>query len=163
VISRASAAGCEALVATVDVPVVGKRERDLRTGMSIPVRLRASSAANAALPLPWLWRMLNGPEITFVAPGDDASSIGEYANRELTDPARTWDDLSLIRHRWDGPLLVKGVMSPADAFAAAENGADSIIVSNPWRATDEQCARCRHRDAANCRCGWRSSRGLPRR
>lgn len=167
-ISRASAAGCEALVATVDVPVVGKRERDLRTGMSIPVRLRASSAANAALRLPWLWRMLNGPEITFgslvdVAPGDDASSIGEYANSELTDPARTWDDLSLIRHRWDGPLLVKGVMSPADALAAAENGADSIIVSNPWRATDEQCARCRHRDAADCRCGWRSSRGLPRR
>ena len=65
VISPAYAAGCEALVATVDVPVVGKRERDLRTGMSIPARLRASNAANAALRLPWLWRMLNGPEITF--------------------------------------------------------------------------------------------------
>ena len=134
-IERATAAGYEALVVTVDVPVVGKRERDLRNGMSLPVKLRASGAANAALRLPFLWRMLNGPEITFasladLAPGDDASSIGEYANRELTDPARTWTDLAMIRCRWDGPLLVKGVMSPADARAAVENGADGIIVSN---------------------------------
>lgn len=134
-ISRAAAAGYEALVVTVDVPVVGKRERDLRNGMSLPVRLRASSAANAALRLPWMLRMLNGPEITFasladLAPGDDASSIGEYADRELTDPARTWADLAMVRRRWDGPLLVKGVMTAADAVAAVKNGADGIIVSN---------------------------------
>ena len=64
-IDRAKAAGYEALVITVDVPVVGKRERDLRNGMSLPVRVRPASVANAALRLPWLWRMLNGPEITF--------------------------------------------------------------------------------------------------
>jgi L-lactate dehydrogenase (cytochrome) len=134
-ISRAAAAGYEALVVTVDVPVVGKRERDLRNGMSLPIQLRASGVANAALRLPWLWRMLSGPEITFAnlrdfAPGDDASSIAEYANRELTDPARTWSDLALIRRRWDGPLLVKGVLSPADALTAVKHGADGIIVSN---------------------------------
>jgi len=134
-IDRAKAAGYEALVVTVDVPVVGKRERDLRNGMSLPVRVRPASVANASLRLPWLWRMLNGPEITFaslaeVAPGDDASSIGEYASRELTDPARTWEDLSMIRKRWDGPLLVKGVMNRHDAIAAVDHGADGIIVSN---------------------------------
>lgn len=134
-IDRAAAAGYEALVVTIDVPAVGKRERDLRNGMSLPVRLRTASAANAALHMPWLWRMLNGPEITFanlvdVASGDDASSIGEYVNRELTDPTRTWADLAMIRRLWDGPLVVKGVMSPADAVAAVESGVDGIIVSN---------------------------------
>lgn len=134
-INRAKVAGYEALVVTVDVPVVGKRERDLRNGMSLPVRVRPSSIANAACRLPWVWRMLNGPEITFgslkeIAPGDDASSIGEYANRELTDPARTWHDLSMIRKHWDGPLLVKGVMSRGDAIAAVNHGADGVIVSN---------------------------------
>lgn len=134
-INRARTAGYEALVVTIDVPVVGKRERDLRNGMSLPVRVRPASVANAALRLPWLWRMLNGPEITFgslaeIAPGDDASSIGEYTNRELTDPARTWEDLAMIRKRWDGPLLVKGVMNRGDAVAAVDHGADGVIVSN---------------------------------
>lgn len=134
-ISRAKAAGYEALVVTIDVPVVGKRERDLRNGMSLPVRVRAGNAVNAATRLPWLWRLLNGPEVTFaslsgLAPGDDASSVGEYTNRELTDPARTWDDLAMIRKRWEGPLLVKGVMSPHDARSAVANGADGVIVSN---------------------------------
>ncbi|MGI9622017.1 MAG: alpha-hydroxy acid oxidase, partial [Acidimicrobiales bacterium] len=134
-ITRAENAGYEALVVTIDVPVVGKRERDLRNGMSLPVRVRPSSAANASTRLPWVYRMLNGPEITFaslagLAPGDDASSIGEYTNRELTDPARTWQDLAMIRRRWNGPLLVKGVMNRFDAQAAVENGADGIIVSN---------------------------------
>lgn len=134
-ISRARGAGYEALVVTVDVPVVGKRERDLRNGMSLPVRVRPASALDAARRLPWLWGMLNGPEITFgsltdIAPGDDASSIGEYTSRELTDPTRTWEDLAMIRRRWEGPLLVKGVMSARDAEAAVANGADGIIVSN---------------------------------
>jgi L-lactate dehydrogenase (cytochrome) len=134
-VTRAKAAGYEALVVTVDVPVVGKRERDLRNGMSLPVRVRPRNVVDAALHLPWLWRMLCGPEITFasltgIAEGDDASSIGEYASRELTDPARTWADLRSLRFSWDGPLLVKGVMTPSDARAAVDNGADGVIVSN---------------------------------
>ena len=134
-INRAKASGYEALVVTIDVPVVGKRERDLRNGMSLPVRLRPRNIVDAALHLPWLWQMLNGPEITFasltsIASDDDVSSIGEYADRELTDPARTWEDLKSLRRAWDGPLLVKGVMTPSDARAAVKSGADGIIVSN---------------------------------
>jgi len=134
-IARAKAAGCEALIVTVDVPVVGKRERDLRNGMSLPVRLRPRNALNAATRLRWVRNIVNGPEITFgsltdIAPGDDATSIGEYTNRELTDPSRTWSDLAMIRRRWDGPLIVKGVMSEADALHAVANGADGVMVSN---------------------------------
>lgn len=134
-VSRAKAAGYEALVVTVDVPVVGKRERDLRNGMSLPVRVRPRSIVDVSLHLPWLWRMLNGPEITFasltgIATGDDASSIGEYVDRELTDQTRTWADLEALRRSWDGPLLVKGVMTPGDARAAVDAGADGVVVSN---------------------------------
>ncbi len=134
-ITRAEQAGYEALVVTVDVPVVGKRERDLRNGMSLPVRLRPTNIANSATRVGWLRKMLDGPEITFASlaglvPGDDASSLGDYVNRELTDQKRTWEDLSMIRRRWEGPLLVKGVLSPEDALAAVDHGADGIVVSN---------------------------------
>lgn len=134
-IARAKAVACEALIVTIDVPVVGKRERDLRNGMSLPVRLRPGNALHAATRLRWLRNIVNGPEITFgsltdIAPGDDASSIGEYTSRELTDPSRTWADLAMIRRQWHGPLVVKGVMSAADAVHAVDHGADGVMVSN---------------------------------
>ena len=134
-IDRAGNSGYEALVVTVDVPVVGKRERDLANGMSLPVRIRPKNALNTLRKPRWLFGLLNGPDITFAnlagfAAGDDASSIGEYTDRELVDQTRTWDDLELIRKRWSGPLLVKGVMTPEDAISAVDAGADGIIVSN---------------------------------
>ncbi len=134
-IDRAGNSGYEALVVTVDVPVVGKRERDLANGMSLPVRIRPKNALNTLRKPKWLLGLLNGPDITFAnlagfAAGDDASSIGEYTDRELVDQTRTWDDLELIRKRWSGPLLVKGVMTPEDAISAIDAGADGIIVSN---------------------------------
>lgn len=134
-IDRAAAAGYEALVVTIDVPMVGKRERDLRNGMSLPLRFRPSTVGDLAFRLPWLLRMLNGPEVTFanlrgLAPGDDATNIGAYVDRELTDPTRVWADLAVIRRRWNGPLVVKGILSPADAIKALEHGADGVIVSN---------------------------------
>ena len=134
-IDRAGNSGYEALVVTVDVPVVGKRERDLANGMSLPVRIRPKNALNTLRKPKWLLGLLNGPDITFAnlagfAAGDDASSIGEYTDRELVDQTRTWDDLELIRKRWAGPLLVKGVMTPEDAISAVDAGADGIIVSN---------------------------------
>ncbi|MCH1513139.1 MAG: alpha-hydroxy acid oxidase [Acidimicrobiales bacterium] len=134
-IDRAKRAGYEALVVTVDVPVVGKRERDLTNGMSLPVRIRPKNALNTLRKPGWLMGLLTGPEITFsnltgIAQGDDASSIGEYTDRELIDPTRTWDDLGLIRKRWAGPLLVKGIMTPEDSIRAVDAGADGVIVSN---------------------------------
>ena len=134
-IDRAQKSGYEALVVTVDVPVVGKRERDLANGMSLPVRIRPRNALNTLRKPKWLLGLLTGPDITFAnlagfAAGDDASSIGEYTDRELVDQTRTWNDLELIRNRWNGPLLVKGIMTPEDAINAVDSGADGVIVSN---------------------------------
>ncbi|WP_419918182.1 alpha-hydroxy acid oxidase [Candidatus Poriferisocius sp.] len=134
-VNRARDAGYEALILTVDVPVVGKRERDLRNGMSLPPRIRWNRALDTARRPRWLHQLVTGPDITFgslvgLGIGNDASAIGAYVDRELADPSRTWEDLAWLRREWDGPLLIKGVITVADAEAAVQWGADAVIVSN---------------------------------
>lgn len=135
-VDRAGAAGCEALVLTVDVPVIGKRERDLRNGMMIPPRIGPAQALEAMRRPRWLWHLATGPSVHFgclvdlVPPNTDMAGMGAYLDRELADLSKTWDDVAWLRDRWDGPLLIKGVMSPADARRCVEQGADAVVVSN---------------------------------
>ena len=135
-VDRAGAAGCEALVLTVDVPVIGKRERDLRNGMMIPPRIGPAQALEAVRRPRWLWHLAAGPPVHFgclldlVPPNTGMAGMGAYLDRELTDLSKTWDDVAWLRERWDGPLLIKGVMSPADARRCVEQGADAVVVSN---------------------------------
>ena len=134
-VRRAREAGYEALVLTVDVPIVGKRVRDLHNGMTIPPRIRPGSALDAARHPRWLWHLLTGEQITFrnflgMGDGDDATSLGSFVNREMINPAADWDDLDWLRERWDLPLVVKGVLTAEDARTAVDRGADGVIVSN---------------------------------
>lgn len=135
-VDRAGAAGCEALVLTVDVPVIGKRERDLRNGMMIPPRIGPAQALEAVRRPRWLWHLAAGPPVHFgclldlVPPNTGMAGMGAYLDRELADLSKTWDDVAWLRDRWDGPLLIKGVMSPADARRCVEQGADAVVVSN---------------------------------
>jgi L-lactate dehydrogenase (cytochrome) len=135
-VDRAAAAGCTALVLTIDVPVVGKRERDLRNGMSLPPRIRLAGALDASWRWRWLRGFARGPEITFanlrdlVAGDSSAGGIAAYVDRQLADPTVTWERLAWLRRRWTGPLVVKGVMSVDDALAAVRHGADAVYVSN---------------------------------
>ena len=135
-VDRAAAAGCEALVLTVDVPLIGKRERDLRNGMMIPPRIGPAQALEAVRRPRWLWHLAAGPPVHFgclldlVPPNTNMASMGAYMDRELSDLSKTWQDVAWLRERWDGPLLIKGVMSAADARRCVEQGADAVIVSN---------------------------------
>ena len=135
-VDRAGAAGCEALVLTVDVPVIGKRERDLRNGMMIPPRIGPAQALEAMRRPRWLWHLASGPPVHFgclldlVPPNTGMAGMGAYLDRELTDLTKTWDDVAWLRERWDGPLLIKGVISAADARRSVEQGADAVVVSN---------------------------------
>ena len=135
-VDRAAAAGCEALVLTVDVPVIGKRERDLRNGMMIPPRIGPKEALEAMRRPRWLWHLASGPPVHFgclldlVPPNTDMAGMGAYLDRELTDLSKTWDDVAWLRDRWDGPLVIKGVISAADARRCVEQGADAVVVSN---------------------------------
>jgi isopentenyl diphosphate isomerase/L-lactate dehydrogenase-like FMN-dependent dehydrogenase len=134
-IARAAAAGYHALVLTIDNQLLGNRERDVRNGFTIPPRLALGEVAMMALKLPWLWRMRRElPRITFgnyVRPGA-AGDIRRLAARmaHLLDPALNWADVDEVRRLWKGPLLLKGVLHPAEAAAAVAHGVDGLIVSN---------------------------------
>ena len=132
---RAAQAGYDALVLTVDNQMLGNRERDIRNGFSIPPRFAIGDLAGMAMKLPWLWRMRTElPRITFgnyLRPGE-AADIKTLAGRmaSLLDPAMSWADLDALRSSWKGPLILKGVLHPAEARAAVDHGVDAVIVSN---------------------------------
>lgn len=113
-VDRATAAGCKALVLTVDVPGLGRRERDVRNRFRLPEGLRMGNLQAGMDGMP--------EEI-------DDSGLAAYVSC-MFDPALTWDDLGWLRSSTDLPVLVKGVVHPEDARLAVEHGAAGVIVSN---------------------------------
>ncbi|MGQ3176952.1 MAG: FMN-dependent L-lactate dehydrogenase LldD [Blastomonas fulva] len=137
-IDQARAAGCSALVFTVDMPVPGSRYRDLRSGLAGAAGMAGSlrRAWQAARRPGWAWDVgLQGRphHLGNVAPVLGSNSgLEDFLGwmRKNFDPTVTWRDLEFVRSRWDGPLIVKGILDPDDARLAADHGADGIIVSN---------------------------------
>jgi len=132
---RAAKAGYDGLVLTIDNQLTGNRERDLRNGFTIPPRLGPAALAGMVIKAPWLLRMRRElRRITFgnyVRPGE-AADIGSLAGRmsSLLDPSMSWKDVGELRRVWQGPLLLKGILHPAEAKTAVDHGIDGIIVSN---------------------------------
>jgi len=136
VIVRCREQGYSALCLTVDAPVLGNRERDLRNGMEIPPRPRPSGMIDAVLHPRWLWRYLREPRIT-MANVSAAAGLPESGAVRLSDVAKagidstvTWKDLEWMLDLWDGPFVVKGIQHPEDARRAARLGVQAIVVSN---------------------------------
>jgi isopentenyl diphosphate isomerase/L-lactate dehydrogenase-like FMN-dependent dehydrogenase len=129
--SRARQAGYHGLVLTVDNQVTAGRDRDLRNGMSFPLRLAPRNFADLASHPGWLLRMARTPRPTFVNYGARAS-IGAFGRlmAEQLDPAVNWRDVEWLRGQWAGPLLVKGLLHPDEARGAQQRGVDAVIVSN---------------------------------
>ena len=131
---RAKAAGCSALVITVDLQMQGQRDRDVRNGLTIPPQFRLANAIDFALHPVWVWRFLAGPKVTLAnfvgtGKGDDMFTIASFVNSQF-DQSVTWKDIDWVRSVWDGPLALKGILNPDDARLAAEHGVNGIIVSN---------------------------------
>ncbi|ROT97511.1 alpha-hydroxy-acid oxidizing protein [Altererythrobacter sp. FM1] len=134
-IARAKAAGAEALIFTVDMPVPGARYRDAHSGMSGPNAPLRRVLQAIGKPI-WAWDVgLWGRPHTLgnLAPvlGKD-SGLNDYMGwlGRNFDPSIQWKDLDWIRQEWDGPLIIKGILDPDDAREAAAIGADGIVVSN---------------------------------
>jgi L-lactate dehydrogenase (cytochrome)/(S)-mandelate dehydrogenase len=131
-IDRAQRAGYSAMVVTVDVPIHGNRERDARNGMVVPPKFRMKQIVDVATRPRW-WMDLSRHRRTVLAnlaaPGDGTVQSVSRHNR-LINPALDWDELRWMRDVWSGPLLVKGVLDPADAARCVEAGADGVVVSN---------------------------------
>ena len=137
-IAQAKAAGCSALVFTVDMPVPGSRYRDYRSGLAGASGLRGAvrRTAQSVLRPRWAWDVgVRGRphQLGNVAPvlGKNSGLEDFFAwMRDNFDPTVSWKDLEFIREIWDGPLIIKGILDREDALAAAAVGADGIVVSN---------------------------------
>ena len=132
-IERAKAAGCSALVLTVDLALQGQRDRDVHNGLTIPPTLRISNLPNFATRPGWIWRYLTGPKVvpaSLVKPGQNTLfTIAGYVNSQF-DQSVTWKDIEWAKSIWGGPIALKGILDPEDAKAAVDHGADALIVSN---------------------------------
>jgi isopentenyl diphosphate isomerase/L-lactate dehydrogenase-like FMN-dependent dehydrogenase len=134
-LDRARRAGVHALMVTVDVPVIGRRVRDVRNGFTVPLALRPRVAADVLRHPRWLRSMYPPPTFgNLVAEGvrtpGEALAHAELVTQLLAHPAATWADLRWVREQWEGPLLIKGVLTAADADEAIACGVDGIVVSN---------------------------------
>ncbi|ODT89644.1 FMN-dependent L-lactate dehydrogenase LldD [Phenylobacterium sp. SCN 70-31] len=137
-LARARETGCSTLVFTVDMPAPGSRYRDYRSGLAGAPGLAGAArrAWQSALRPEWAWDvgLLGGPhQLGNVAPVlKGRTGLEDFFRwmRDNFDPATTWRDLDLIRSEWRGPLVIKGILDPEDARAAADMGAEGIVVSN---------------------------------
>lgn len=135
-IERCKAAKFTALCLTIDTIVAGNRERDLRTGMTMPPKFTPSSLFNFAMRPRWVLNYLTHPEFklanlegrTDKGSKEDISVI-EYINSQF-DTSLCWEDAEKAIEAWGGPFAIKGVMSVEDAKRAVEVGASAIMVSN---------------------------------
>lgn len=145
-IARAKAAGCEALVLTVDTAVNAKREYNQRNGFGVPIDYNARTIWDVSMHPRWALGVLARYALTTGFPRmahyPKVDSVGSRAlnNANKLDASLDWDDVKEIRSLWPGKLLVKGVTHPQDAALAVEHGADAVVVSNHGGRNLDSCA-----------------------
>ncbi|KQR08435.1 alpha-hydroxy acid oxidase [Cellulomonas sp. Leaf334] len=127
--ARAKAAGYEALMLTVDVPVAGARLRDARNGFSIPPALTVKTVVDAATHPAWWMNLLTTEPLTFASLSSWSGTVADLLDK-LFDPTMTIADLEWIRASWDGPLIIKGIQTVEDARRVTDAGADAVVLSN---------------------------------
>ena len=132
---RAKAANCSAAMITVDLQMLGQRHKDLRNGLSAPPKLTVRSVANMMTKVQWGLGMLGtkrrffGNIVGHAKGVTDPSSLSAWT-AEAFDQALDWDRIRQFRKMWDGPLIIKGIMSVPDAVKCVDVGVDAIWVSN---------------------------------
>jgi L-lactate dehydrogenase (cytochrome) len=134
-IARARAAGCSALMLTVDLPMHALRRRDPKNGLSVPPRLTFSNALDMASKPAWCWRMLNARRRSFgnlaghLGKSADLHTLSEWVAAQF-NPAVTWADIDWLRSQWPGKLIIKGILDAEDARVGAGLAIDALVVSN---------------------------------
>jgi L-lactate dehydrogenase (cytochrome) len=134
-IARAQAAGCSALMLTLDLQILGQRHKDLKNGLSVPPKPTLANWINLATKPAWCLGMLGtkrrqfGNIVGHVKGVADMSSLSEWTASQF-DPRLNWADVERIKQRWGGKLILKGIQDVEDAKLAVASGADALIVSN---------------------------------
>jgi len=134
-IDRAKAAGCDALVLTLDLQILGQRHKDLKNGLSAPPKLTLANILNMMTKPRWCLGMLGtqrrqfGNIVGHVKGVTDMANLGAWTAQQF-DPRLNWGDVEWIKKRWGGKLILKGIQDVEDARLAVDSGADALIVSN---------------------------------
>ncbi len=135
-LERARRARYEAIVITVDTAMLGRRERDVRRGFTLPPKIGLDTFIDGALHPSWTWAFVNAEPILFANvvgkdtdDGTSGVSLADHMHRQF-DPSLSWDDIGWFREAWGGPVVLKGIQTVADARLAADIGVDAIALSN---------------------------------
>ncbi|MCC6437201.1 MAG: alpha-hydroxy-acid oxidizing protein [Acidimicrobiales bacterium] len=140
-LERAAAAGYSTIVITVDTAVLGRRERDVRRGFTLPPKIGLDTFVAGALKPSWTLAFLRAEPIRFANVSgsgsgtgatdgsDTAVNLAQYINSQF-EPALSWADVDWFRARWNGRIVLKGIQTVADAQLAVEHGVDAIALSN---------------------------------
>ena len=132
---RCRNSGYKALCLTVDVPVFGQRERDLKSGLTIPPELTFRTMFDTLMRPEWLWQYLTSSRMELAnvrghsSVSNSAFVLAEYTNTQF-DPSVNWDAAEWMIKEWGGEFAIKGIISNEDAKRAVDIGASAIIVSN---------------------------------
>jgi L-lactate dehydrogenase (cytochrome) len=134
-LARAEAAGCDTLVITLDLQVLGQRHKDIKNGLSAPPKPTLANIADLATKWGWGIEMARTPRRKFGnivghAKGvTDTSSLSSWTAEQF-DPRLDWDKIKRLRDKWRGKVVLKGILDAEDARMALSVGADAIVVSN---------------------------------
>lgn len=136
-INRAGAAGYETIMITVDFATLGRRERDIRRGFTLPPKLGLDTIVDGIMHPRWTMDFATSDPIRFAnvtgagdeKDGTDAVALGPYVAEQL-DASLSWSDLEVFRDMWPGTLMIKGVQDVEDARIAADLGIDAVALSN---------------------------------
>ena len=135
IIKRAKAAKCQALVITMDLPILAQRHNDIRNGLSAPPKLGIKQFLQLIQKPEWCFKMLRTKNRTFGnilghAKGvTNLASIVSWTNEQF-DQELTWDYIKWLKKEWGGITILKGIMDVEDAQMALSLGVEGIIVSN---------------------------------
>jgi len=134
-IERAKAAGCSALVLTLDLQIQGQRHRDLKNGLAVPPRLTAATVFDVLKKPAWALNVLRGKRKSFgnlegrIPDAKSLTTLSQWIAGQF-DPTLSWKDVEWVKKLWGGKLVLKGILDVEDAKIAAQSGADALVVSN---------------------------------
>ena len=134
-IDRAKAARCSALMLTLDLQILGQRHKDIINGLSAPPKMTLANIVNLMTKPRWGLGMLGTRRRSFGNIVGHAKGVGDLSSLSAWtagqfDPRLSWADVEWVKKRWEGKLILKGIMDAEDARLAADSGADALIVSN---------------------------------
>src|SRR5258708_5800732 len=134
-IERAKAAGCSALVLTLDLQVQGQRHQDLKNGLAVPPRLTAATLFDIITKPAWTLNVLGGKRKSFgnlegrIPDANSLTTLSHWIAGQF-DPTLSWKDVQWVKSRWGGKIILKGILAPPDAKIAASTGVEALVVSN---------------------------------